>query len=283
MLALLAAVLLQQAEPAADVSCVELTAFEVRNSEIQSALIAEGALLNRTPWDLGAVSVEVVLIGDNKFPLKTMPKQVIGALGARKGTAIFIKDALIAQQATRFTTRVILRYTVEGQERAVTYESNVMKGGRLYVDPDPGPKLGVMGFRWFAGSYKSVNKQQVYSGDSLFLRVKIDGFDEKNPPAGQIEVTLTLDGKKQSSIKRSVEASAMKVDLLKLPGNDVDPKVIAYDGQARELNIGLRRFDDMGKLSKVGLEVKYSCKGQTWTWPALEAPFLEALRPPDKK
>lgn len=283
MLTLLAALLLQQAEPAADVACVELTAFEVRNSEIQSALIAEGALLNRTPWDLGAVSVEVVLIGDNKFPLKTMPRQVIGALGARKGVGIFIKDALIAQQATRFTTKINIRYTVEGQERTQVYENLVMKVGRLYVDPEGGPKLGLMGFRWIAGSYKSANKQQVYSGDSLFIRVKIDGFDEKNPPAGQIEVTLTIDGKKQASIKRSVEGSAMKVDITKLPANDVDPKVIAYDGPARELNIGLRRFEDMGKLGKVGLEAKYTCKGNTWTWSNLEAPFLEALRPPDKK
>src|SRR5204863_8710542 len=134
----------------------------------------------RTPWDLGAVSVEVVIVGDNKFPIKTMPRQVIGALAARKGTAIFINDAIIPQTATRFTTRIILRYTVEGQERTQTYENLSMKAGKMYVDPDPGPKLGLMGFRWIAGSYKSVSKQQVYSGDSLFLRLRIDGFDEKN-------------------------------------------------------------------------------------------------------
>jgi len=282
MIALLAALLLQ-AEPAADVACIELATFEVRNAEIQQSLIAEGSMLNRTPWDLGAVSVDVVIVGDNKLPLKTMPRQVIGALKARKGAAIAIKAAMIAQQATRFTTRVIIRYSVEGQERTQTYENLVMRTGKMYVDPEPGPKLGLMGLRTIAGSYKSVNKQQVYSGDSIFLRMRIDGFDDKAGPAGQVEVTFTMDGKKQSPIKRSIEASHLKVDAGKLPANDVDPKVIAYDGVAKELVIGLRRVEDEGKMGKITLDVKYTAKGQTWTWPALDAPFLEALRPPDKK
>jgi hypothetical protein len=282
MIALVAALLLQ-AEPAADVACIELASFEVRNSEIQQSLVAEGSMLNRTPWDLGAVSVDVVIVGDNKFPLKTMPRQVVGALKARKGVAILIKDAMIAQQATRFTTRVILRYTVEGQERTQTYENLVMRAGRMYVDPEPGPKLGVMGLRTIAGSYKSVNKQQVYSGDSLFLRMRVDGFDDKATPAGQVEVTFTTDGKKQSPLKRSIESSHLKVDAGKLPANDVDPKVIAYDGAAKELLIGLRRVEDEGKLGKISIDVRYTTRGQTWTWTGLDAPFLEALRPPDKK
>jgi len=282
MIALLTAALLLQAPPEADVACVELTSLEVSNSEIQQGLVAEGTLLNRTPWDLGAVSVDVVIIGDNKFPLKSLPRQVIGALPARKGVGFLLKSAQLPQ-ATRFTFKVILRYTVEGQERSVEYDNYTMKAGRLYVDLEAGPKVGVMGLRSVAGSSKSAGKQQQYSGDTLFLRLRIDGFDDKIKPEGQLEVKMTIDGKKQAPMKRSLDAAATKTDISKLPGNDADPKLICYDGRIKELVIGLRRVEDVSKLGKVTLDVKFSAKGNVWTWTGLEAPHQEALRPPDKK
>jgi hypothetical protein len=283
MAALLAALLLAQTEPpGADVSCVELTAFEVRNSEIDQGLVAEGALLNRSPFALGAVSLGVVIIGDNKFPLKTLQPQVVGALGPRKGVAILLKDALLPG-ATRFTFKVVIRYTVEGQDRTVEYENYTMKTPRLYYDPDPGPKVGVMGLRTVAGSYKTVNKQQQYSGDTIFLRLRIDGFDDKTKPEGSLEVTITTDGKKQASIRRSIDASAMKADVSKLPANDADPKLAVYDGRLKELLVGLRRVEDASKMGKVVLDVRFTGKGSTWSWTGLEAPHQEAARPPDKK
>jgi len=283
MIALLAAVLLGQTEPPpAEVACVELTTFEVRNSEINQGLVAEGALLNRTPWTLGAVSVDVVIIGDNKFPLKSLPRQVIGALPARKGAAVYLKDAMLPG-ATRFSFKVVIRFTVEGQERSVEYDNYTMKNPRLYVDLEAGPKAGVLGLRSIAGSYKTVNKAQQYSGDTLFLRLRVDGFDDKTKPEGQLEVAFSFDGKKQAPIKRSIDAAAMKLDIAKLPANDVDPKVIAYDGRLKEFLVGLRRVEDEGKMGKVTLDVKFSAKSCVWTWTALEAPHLEAVRPPDKK
>jgi len=283
MTALLAALLMAQGEaPPAEVACVELTAFDVRNSEINQGLVAEGALLNRTPWALSAVSVDVVIIGDNKFPLKTLPRQVVGALGARKGVAVQLKDAMLPG-ATRFTFKVVIRYMVEGQDRTVEYDNYTMKNPRLYYDPDAGPKVGVLGLRTIAGSYKTVNKQQQYSGDSIFLRLRVDGFDDKTKPEGQLEVTFTMDGKKQAPIKRSIDASAMKMDIAKLPANDADPKIICYDGRLKELLVGLRRVEDEGKMGKVVLDVRFSGKGSVWTWTGIEAPHLEAVRPPDKK
>lgn len=282
MIALLTAALLLQAPPEADIACVELTSLDVSNSEIQQGLVAEGTLLNRTPWDLGAVSIDVVIIGDNKFPLKTLPRQVIGAVSARKGVAFLVKSAQLPQ-ATRFTFKVVIRYTVEGQERSVEYDNYTMKAGRLYVDLEAGPKVGVMGLRSVAGSYKTVGKQQQYSGDTLFLRLRIDGFDDKIKPEGQLEVTMTVDGKKQAPMKRSIDASALKTDIAKLPAADADPKVICYDGRSKELVVGLRRIEDVSKLGKVTLDVKFGAKGNVWTWTALETPHQEALRPPDKK
>jgi hypothetical protein len=281
MIVLLTALLLQAA-PDPEVACVELTSLDVSNSEIQQGLVAEGTLLNRTPWDLGAVSIDVVIIGDNKFPLRSLPRQVIGALPARKGVAFLLKSAQLPQ-ATRFTFKVLIHHTVEGQERTVEYENYTMKAGRLYVDLEAGPKVGVMGLRSIAGSTKTAGKQQVYSGDTQFLRLRIDGFDDKTRPEGQLEVTMTVDGKKQATIKRSIDAAAMKMDISKLPATDADPKIICYDGRIKELVVGLRRVEDASKMGKVTLDVKFSGKGNVWTWNALEFPHQEALRPPDKK
>lgn len=282
MIALLAAVLLAQGAPDPEIACVELTSLEVANSEIQQGLVAQGTLLNRTPFNLSDVSIDVVIIGDNKFPLKSLPQQVIGSLTARKGVAFLAKSAQLPG-ATRFTFKVVIRYTVEGQGRTVEYDNYTMKAGRLYVDLEPGPKAGVMGLRSVPGSYKTVNKSQVYSGDTQFLRLRIDGFDDKVKPEGQLEVTFTVDGKKQAPVKRSIEASALKTDISKLPASDADPKIVCYDGRIKELVVGLRRVEDESKLGKIVLDVKFSAKGNVWTWTGLEAPHQEALRPPDKK
>jgi len=282
MIALLTVALLLQAAPDPDVACVELTTLDVSNSEIQQGLVAEGTLLNRTPWDLGAVSVDVVIIGDNKVPLRTLPRQVIGALPARKGASFRLKSAQLPQ-ATRFTFKVVIRHTVEGQERSVEYENYTMKTGRLYVDLVAGPKAGLMGLLSIPGAYKTVGKQQAYTGDTLFLRLRIDGFDDKVRPEGQLEVSLTVDGKKLSSVRRSIDAAAMKTDISKLPPGDADPRIACYDGRLKELVVGLRRVEDVSKLGKITLDVKFSAKGHVWNWTGLAAPHQEALRPPDKK
>jgi hypothetical protein len=281
MIVLLTAMLLQAA-PDPDAVCVDLISFEIQNSEMQRAIVAEGSILNRTPWPLGSVSVEVVIIGDNQFPLGTMPRQVIGAVPPRKGASLSLKGVSVPL-ATRFTHRIIIRYTVEGQDRTQVYENLVMKSTKIYVDPEAGPKVGLMGYFAIPGSYKSSNKQQVYSGDSLFLRVRIDGFDEKIRPEGQLEVTLTADGKRLSPVHRSLTPASLKVAVAKLPGSDADPKGIFYDDVRKDLYVGLMRVDDARKLGKVLLDVRFSGKGGSWSWTGLDEPYLEALRPPDKK
>lgn len=283
MMALLAAFLLQQAPlPDPDVQCVDLVTFDIQNSELHRAIVADGAILNRTPWEMSSVAVEIVIIGDNKFPLGTMPRQVIGALPARKGAAFSMKGVTVPL-ATRFSHRITIRYTLEGQERSVVYENLQSKNTKVYVDPDAGPKAGMMGLLTIPGAYKSANKQQVYSGDTLFIRVRVDNIDEKALAGSQIEVTIASDGKKLPSVRRTVDAGAVKTDVSKLPGSDVDPKFACYDGRVKELLIGLQRVENAGKLGKLTVDAKFSHKGQVWTWAALEAPHLEALRPPDKK
>jgi hypothetical protein len=282
MIALLAALFLQQPLPDADVTCVDIVTFDIQNSEIDRAIVVDGSIINRTPWQLTNVSVTVVILGDNKFPLGTMPTQNIAAIGPRKGALISLKGVTLPL-ATKFFHRMTIRYQMEGQERSQTYENLVLKSTKVYVDPDPGPKAGVMGMIIIPGGYKTVNKQQVPSGDTLFLRVRIDNIDEKAVAGSQVSVTIAQDGKKQGTITRSIDGAAMKTDFSKLPGNDADPKFMCYEGRFKDIVVGLRRVENAGKMGKVTLDVRFSHKGNTWSWTDLEAPHLEALRPPDKK
>jgi hypothetical protein len=288
MIALLALFLLQDPPPAkpqpppADVTCIDIVTFDIQNSDTQRSVIVDGSLLNRTPWELTAVAVDITIIGDNKFPLGNLQGQRIGTVAPRKGAAFSLRG-LTLPLATRFTHRMTIRYTIEGTERAQVYENLLMKQTKIYVDPEAGPKVGVMGYYVIPGGYKTVNKQQVYTGDTVFIRIRMDGFDDKTKPEGQLEVTMAGDGKKQPRVSRSITTASQKVDVSKLPGNDADPKLIFYDGVHKDLHVGLQRVENMTKLGKISFEVRFSGKGGTWTWTNLEEPCLEALRPPDKK
>ena len=282
MIALLALLLLQDPPakpqaPAADVTCVDIVTFDIQNSDTQRSVIVDGSLLNRTPWELSSVSVDITILGDNKFPLGNLQRQVIGTVPPRKGAAFSLRG-LTLPLATRFSHRMTIRYTLEGTERSQVYENLVMKTTKIYVDPEAGPKVGVMGYYVIPGGYKTVNKQQVPSGDTVFIRIRMDGVDE-----GQLEVTLAGDGKKQPTVRRSITKASQKIDISKLAGNDVDPKLIVYDGVHKDLHVGLLRVENAGKLGKISFDVRFSGKGGTWSWTGLEEPCLEALRPPDKK
>ena len=282
MIALLAVLFLQQALPDPDVTCVDIVTFDIQNSELDRAIVVEGSILNRTPWQLTNVSVTVVVLGDNKFPLGTMPTQNIATIGPRKGSLLSLKGVTVPG-ATRFSHRMTIRYQMEGQERSQTYENLVLKSTKVYVDPDAGPKAGVMGMIIIPGGYKTVNKQQVAQGDTLFLRVRVDSIDEKTLPGATVSVTIAQDGKKQGTITRTIDSAAVKTDFSKLPGNDADPKFMCFEGRFKDLVVGLRRVDNAGKMGKVTIDVRFSHKGNTWSWTDLESPHLEALRPPDKK
>lgn len=288
MIALLAVLLLQDQAPAkpqppaADVTCVDIVTFDIQNSDTQRSIVAEGSLLNRTPWELTGVSVDITILGDNKFPLGSLQRQAIGTVGPRKGAAFSLRG-LAVPLATRFSHRMTIRYTLEGTERSQVYENLLMKSTKVYVDPEGGPRVGVMGYYVIPGGYKTVNKQQVYAGDTLFIRIRIDGFNDKIRPEGQLEVTAAGDGKKLPTVRRSITTASQKIDISKLPGNDADPKLIVYDGVHKDLHVGLQRVENIARLGKISFDVRFSGKGGTWTWTALEEPCLEALRPPDKK
>lgn len=267
--------------PDADVACVDLITFAIQNSEVDRAIVAEGSILNRTPWEMSSVTVEITIIGDNGFPLGTMPREVVAKMGARKGAAFFMKGVTVPF-ATRFTHRITVRYTLEGQERSQVWEKLQLKSPKIWVDPEAGPKVGVLGFWTMGGAYKTVNKQQQYSGDTLFLRLRVDGFDDKIKPEGQLEVTISADGKKLPAVRRSITASSQKSDASKISA-DPDPKLVAYDGVKKDFYVGLVKVENASKLGKIIIDVKFSGAGGTWTWTALEEPHLGALRPPDKK
>lgn len=280
MIALLFALTL--AFQADDVCHVELLSLEVHNGGLAQALTADGVLLNRSPLELGDVALEVTVIAANNVRLKTMTAQRWTKLPPRKGVAVSIQDAAL-QQPPAFSYRVKVAYRIEGVERTFEWDGLKLRFGKPYEDPEGGTRLGLAGLRTIAGSYQKQGKNQVYTGDTLFLRLRVEGLDEKARPEGTIEVTLTLDGKKQGVIKQSIGTGTWKLDAGKLPANDADPKTVCYDAAARELVVGLCRIDDERKAAKLGLEARFTWKKQVWTWPALEPPFVEAPRPADKK
>src|SRR5882724_12214382 len=126
MIALLAVLFLSRQQPQPfpdpDVTCVDIVTFAIANSETDRSIVAEGSILNRTPWDMRSVAIEITIIGDNKFPLGNLQRQVIGDLPARKGVA-FIARGLTVPFATKFTHRMTIRYTLGDQERAQVYEN----------------------------------------------------------------------------------------------------------------------------------------------------------------
>lgn len=281
MVALLFA-LLAQAGPSSETCHVEVLSLEVRNGGLAQALTADGVVVNRSPLELGDVALEVTVIAENNVRLRTMPVQRWNKIAPRKGVAIAIRDAELAQPPA-FSYRVKITYRLEGAERTFEWDGLKLRFGKPYEDPEGGTRLGLAGLRTIAGSYQKQGKNMVYTGDTLFLRLRVEGLDEKARPEGPVEVTLSIDGKKQGTIRHTIAAAHWKLDAAKLPSNDADPKIVCYDAQARELLVGLCRIDDERKAAKLGLEAKFTWKKQVWSWPALEPPFAEAPRPPDRK
>ena len=278
MIVLLALVL----QGAADMeTChLELSGLSVENSTLRQALVVDGSLLNLSPLELGDVSVEVAVFADNKVLARTMPRATWAKIAPRKGVAIALRDDPLGAVPLGFA-RVKVTYRIDGVERIFEYEGDRLRFGKLYRNPDPGTRLGPGGLRSVPGSTQVVNKKAVTGPESLFLRLRVENLDDKAKPEGQIEMTLSLDGKKQGGVKRTIQPSHYKQDARHLPQTDADPQIIAYDFAARELVIGLCRLGDDRRGAKLGLDVKFTWKKQVWTWSALEAPFLEAPRAPD--
>ena len=265
-----------------EVCHVEILSLEVRNGGLTQALTAEGVLVNRSPIELGDVAVEVSVVADNNVRLKTMTVQRWTKLTPRKGVSISIQDAAL-QQPPAFTCRVKVSYRIEGVERVFEWDGLKLRFGKPYEDPEAGTRLGLAGLRTIAGSYQKQGKNQVYTGDTVFLRLRVEGLDEKARPEGTVEVTPSMDGKKQGAVKHTIGAGVWKLDAKNLPSNDADPKIVCYDPAARELIVGLCRIDDERKSAKLGLEAKFTWKKQVWAWTALEPPFVEAPRPANPK
>jgi hypothetical protein len=276
----LAAVLLLQGAADRETCHLELSGLSVENSTLRQALVADGSLLNLSPLELGDVSVEVAVFADNKILARTMPRATWARIPPRKGVSIGVKDDPLGNIPFGFA-RVKISYRLDGVERVFEYEGDKLRFGKLFRDPAPGTRLGLAGLRTVPGSTQVVNKKAVTGPESVFLRLRIENLDEKARPEGPIEMTLSLDGKKQGSVKRTIQPSHFKLDARNLPAADADPQIIAFDAATRELVIGFCRLGDDRRGAKLGLDVKFTWKKQVWTWSALEPPFLEAPRTAD--
>lgn len=263
---------------------VELPGLEIRNAELQQALVADGVALNRSPEELNGLSIEISLFADNGVKFRSLQKVFVSRVAPRRGIPIEIKEAPLGTiKLASWSAKV--SYRIGDKEYSFDFDGPRLKVGKYYEDPEGGTRIGLAGLRSIAGSYQKQpgSKVQVYSGDVLFVRLRVEGMDDKDRPAGTLEVTLSLDGKKRGTVKRTIDAASWKMDAKQLPTNDADPKMIAWDAVARELIVGVVRLEDERKAGKMGLEAKFTWKKQVWSWPGLEAPFAEAPRPADKK
>jgi len=263
---------------------VELVGLEVRNAELQQALVADGVALNRSPEELNGLSIEISLYADNGVKFRSLQKVFVSRVPARRGVPIELKEAPLGTIAMG-AWKAKVSYRIGDKDYSFDFDGPRLKVGKYYEDPEGGTRIGLAGLRTIAGSYQKQpgSKTQVYSGDVVFVRLRIEGMDDKDRPAGTLEVTLSIDGKKRGTVKRTLDAASYKTDAKQLPTNDGDPKMIAWDGVARELVVGIVRLEDERKAGKMGLDAKFTWKKQTWSWPALEPPFAEAPRPADKK
>lgn len=268
------------APPQDDVCHIELSGFEARASRLNSETRVEGVAVNRSPSELGSVSVEVTLVDEKGVRVKAMPRATFARMAPRRGVSVSVAvDEIIS--AASFRVRVV--YFFEGKERAFEFEEDRLAKAKLYEEPGPGTRFGPWGLRVVKGGWRKVGQKLVPNDDTLFLRVKIDGLDDKARPEGALDITLNIDGKKQGTLKRQVTPAHFKIDSKIIPADDADPRILCYDAHARELLVGLCRVKDDVKLGQISLEASFTWNKQKWTWAAMEYPWVEAPRPPDKK
>lgn len=263
---------------------VELTGVEIRNSELQQALTADGVALNRSPEELNGLSIEISLYADNGVKFRSLQKIFVSKVAPRRGIPIELKEAPLG--TIRLSSwKAKVAYRIGDKEYSFDFDGATLKVGKYYEDPEGGTRIGLAGLKTIPGSYQKQagSKTPVYTGDAIFLRIKIEGMVDTDRPAGPLEIAFSLDGKKKGTVKRTIDAASWKTDAKALPVSDVDAKVIAWDAVARELIVGIVRLESERGAAKMGLDVKFTWKKQTWTWPAMEPPFAEAARPADKK
>jgi len=263
---------------------VELAGVEIRSSELQGGLTAQGVALNRSPDELDGLSIEISLFADNGVKFRTLQRLFWSKIPPRRGVPIELKEPPLGTIALG-SWRAKVAYRIEAKDHSFEFEGTRLTAGRLYEDPGGGTRLGLAGLRTVAGSYakQAGSKTPTYTGDVIFLRLRVEGLDDKDRPAGTLEVTLAFDGKKHGPVKRTIDGASWKLDARQIPSNDADPRTIAWDAVSRELVVGILRVDDERRTGKLGLDAKFIWKKQAWTWPALEPPFAEAPRPADRK
>lgn len=260
---------------------VDLLSLKVFNSNLRSACVAEGILVNRAPFEIGDVSIVVTLF-ENGVILSSLPRAGWNRLEPRKARKFTIEGTLL-QGIPRFTTRTKVTYRIQGVERVFEFDGLKRRFGKLYADAGTETRFGLSGLLIVEGKYRKRGKSFDYTGDTVFVRLWVEALDPKKRPTGTVKITLRYDGKKIGSLKRSIRSSHWKLDARRLPAADADPKIICFDAETGELLVGICRLKEDSEPDKLGMDVEFTWRKKTWTWSGLESPFVEAPRPPDGK
>ncbi len=276
MIWILAALLAQE-----DVCHVDLKNFDVKAPIEQPVTVATGTVSNLSDLELAGVLVEVSLYNEDGAPIKALPPATYAKIPARAGMGF---KAELVEALSFYSYRVKVTYRIEGKERAFEFEDGKLKNGKLYEEPSGGVKLGIAGTTVVPAAWRMVGQKSVSSGETLFVRLLVEGLPEKGRPEGMFEITLYLAGKKQGVLKRKVESKHWKLDAKDMPPWDADPSIVCFDPKNNELYIGLCRLENnyFNAEEQVSFDAKFTWKKQTWKWTDIKKPWSSPPKPPEK-
>lgn len=236
---------------------IEIARVEVNGSRFEKQIFFDAVAINHADRPVKDVEVEVEIFDSEKKSLGKLPKWTAKEIPARRGVTVAIRE----KEVQRF----------ESYEITVSYTLDERK---TFKDPKPEPRkfdelaIGIAGIKTVPGKFEKSG----YTGDTVFLRLRIE-TDAR--PEGTLDVKVEYDRKSMGTVKRIVGGSHFKQDASKIPEQNPDVKILAWDAGAKELLVGLFRVPEQAAAEKLRLDVTFTVGRKKWTWTDLRPPFLE--------
>lgn len=236
---------------------IEIARVEVNGSRFEKQIFFDAVAINHADRPMKDVEIEVEIFDADKKSLGRLPKWTAKEIPPRRGVTVQIRD----KEVQRF----------ESYEITASYTLDERK---TFKDPKPPERkydelaIGVSGIRTFLGKFE----KKTYTGDTVFLRLRIE---TETRPEGTLEIKVEYDKKSMGTVKRIVSAAHYKQAASKIPEQNPDVKIIAWDADAKELLVGLFRVPEQAAAEKLKLDVTFTAGKKKWTWDDLGPPFLE--------
>lgn len=258
---------------------VRFSDMDVFGSRFEKQVTAKGNLTNLISKKIEDVRVKMVACDSGGNDLVVFPTFTAKEILPRRAIPLLIKD----QQVDRFASyRLEVSYTLGGKKHSFTFicknpESKPeLKGAAYAVEKVEGLALGFTGIKSAEGTFVRRGQKFIYTGNTLFLRIRIQSKEDPPNLAGEWRITATYGKKKIGTIKRYLKGRWWRGDAARIPEDNADPKIIAWDSQKKELVLGMFRIGEGQEIGKLTLDIEF--KGRKigkWKWKKLTAPFIE--------